>query len=66
MSIASSTYWNAIHGFALGEVEQDEEGVQTLRNLAKNMEWLVEMREATKDSIQTPDSTKTARANFVR
>lgn len=66
MPIASSTYWNAIHGLAPGEVEQDEEGVQTLVNLAKNMAWLIKMREATRDSIATPDGTKVSRTNFIR
>lgn len=66
MAIASSTYWNAIHGLTPGEVEQDEEGIQTLRNLAKNIAWLIKMRAETKDSIPTPDSTKGARTNFIR
>lgn len=66
MPIATSTYWNAIHGLAPGEVEQDEEGVQTLRNLARNMAWLIKMRAETQCSIKTPDSLKVARTNFVR
>ena len=64
--VASSTYWNAVHGMAPGEVEQDAEGVQTLVNLAKNMAWLVKMREATKDAVPSPDSVKAARTNFIR
>lgn len=66
MPIASSTYWNAMHGMNPGEVVQDEEGVQTLVNLAKNMVWLMKMREATKEGISTPDSIKAVRTNFVR
>lgn len=66
MPIASSTYWNAIHGAAPGEIMQDQEGVQTLVNLAKNMEWLLKMREATTKTIPTPDTTREARTNFVR
>lgn len=66
MPVASSTYWNAIHGHTPGEVEQDDEGVQTLVNLAKNMMWLVQMREATKEIISTPDSAKIARTNFIK
>lgn len=66
MPVASSTYWNAIHGMTPGQVEQDEEGVQTLVNLAKNMAWLLKMREATKESIAAPDSSKILRTNFIR
>lgn len=66
MPVASSTYWNSVHGLTSGEIEQDEEGVQTLINLAKNMAWLVKMREATKESIATPNSKKVARTNFIR
>lgn len=66
MPVASSTYWNAIHGGAPGEVERDEEGVQTLCNLARNMAWLMRMKEATQTEIPTPDSTKTAWTNFIR
>lgn len=66
MPIASSTYWNAMHGLAPGEVEKDEEGIQTLVNLAKNMAWLMKMKEATKESIATPNSANVARTNFIR
>lgn len=66
MPLASSTYWTAIHGGAPGEVLQDEEGVQTLRNLAKNMAWLLKMREQTKESLSTPDTQKIARTSFIR
>lgn len=66
MPIASSTYWNAMHGMNPGEVSQDEEGIQTLINLAKNMVWLMKMREATKETVSTPDSVKVVRTNFVR
>lgn len=66
MPIASSTYWNAIHGHTPSEVDRDEEGIQTLVNLAKNMAWLIKMREATKESVPTPDSKKITRTNFIR
>lgn len=65
MPVVSSTYWNAIHGLTPGEVMQDEEGVQTLLNLTKNMVRLAKMSEATKDSVATPDSIKIARTNFI-
>lgn len=66
MPVASSTYWSAIHGMAPGEVAQDEEGVQTLVNLAKNMAWLIKMKVETEETVSTPQTTKVARTNFVR
>lgn len=66
MPLAGSTYWNAIHGGAPGEVLQDEEGVQTLRNLARNMAWMIKMRQQTKDSLPVPDTQKVVRTNFIR
>ncbi|MGL4519922.1 MAG: flavodoxin family protein [Phocaeicola sp.] len=66
MPLASSTYWSAIHGHTPGQIEEDAEGVQTLVNLAKNMAWLLKMREATKDTIPTPESEKVVRTNFIR
>jgi multimeric flavodoxin WrbA len=41
MIVPGSTYWNVAIGREPGEVEQDEEGVQTIRNLAMNMSWLM-------------------------
>lgn len=41
MPIASSQYWNSIHGRVAGEAEMDEEGKQTMRTLARNMTFLI-------------------------
>lgn len=41
MPIVSSTYWNEVHGFSAEDVEKDLEGLQTMRNLGKNMAFLV-------------------------
>ena len=41
MPVASSQYWNSIHGRAQGEAEQDGEGLQTMRTLARNMTFLM-------------------------
>ena len=41
MPIASSTYWNEVHGFTAADVEKDLEGLQTMRNLARNMSFLI-------------------------
>ena len=41
MPVASSTYWNQVHGFSAEDVEKDAEGLQTMRNLARNMAFLI-------------------------
>ncbi len=41
MPVASSTYWNQVHGFCAADVEKDTEGLQTMRNLARNMVFLI-------------------------
>lgn len=41
MPIASSTYWNEVHGFTADDVEKDLEGLQTMRNLGRNMAFLI-------------------------
>ena len=41
MPVASSTYWNQVHGFSAEDVEKDLEGLQTMRNLARNMAFLI-------------------------
>lgn len=66
MIIASSNYWNIIHGRTAGEVEQDAEGKQIMRLLGKNMVWLLKMKEATKDLIESPGKEKKEVTNFIR
>lgn len=41
MPVASSTYWNQVHGFTAEDVEKDKEGLQTMRNLARNMSFMI-------------------------
>ena len=41
MPVASATYWNQVHGFTAADVEKDAEGLQTMRNLARNMAFLI-------------------------
>lgn len=41
MPVVSSTYWNEVHGFDAADVEKDAEGLQTLRNLGRNMAFLI-------------------------
>jgi len=66
MIVATSNYWNIIHGRTPGEVIQDLEGAQTMRVLAANMAWLLKMKEATKSSIIPPEREKKIATNFIR
>lgn len=50
MPIVSSTYWNEVHGFSPEDVEKDLEGLQTMRNLGRNMAFLVKAISAQKDA----------------
>ena len=66
MIIATSNYWNIIHGRSAGEVTQDLEGKQIMSVLGKNMEWLLKMKEATLNTIQSPSREKKVMTNFIR
>jgi len=67
MPVVSSTYWNMVHGNVPDEVRQDLEGMQTMRNLAKNMVWLLKCIEAGRaEGIEIPKTEKTVRTNFIR
>ena len=67
MPVVSSTYWNVAHGRAPGEVSQDAEGLQTMRNLARNLAWLLRCIEAGKAAgILPPESERSNQTNFIR
>lgn len=66
MPVASSTYWNIIHGAKPGEAEQDAEGIRTVRNLAKNMGYMMKAFAASKDVMELPEPEKKAFTNFIR
>lgn len=66
MPIASGRYWNGIHGSAAGEGVQDEEGVQMMRILAKNMVFLMKSIELGKKEFGLPEKEQTTFTNFVR
>lgn len=66
MLIASSNYWNVIHGRIPGEVLQDEEGVQIMRILGKNMAWLLKLVENGKGSVKEPEKESKILTNFIR
>ena len=67
MPIVSSNYWNGVHGNAPEEVLQDLEGLQIMRNLAKNMAWMIKCIDAGKKAgINTPEQEAKVRTNFIR
>ena len=54
MPVASSTYWNQVHGFSAEDVKKDLEGLQTVRNLARNMAFLIRAIRAEKEKSGLP------------
>ena len=67
MPVVSSTYWNMVHGNTPEEVRQDKEGLQTMRNLARNMAWLLKCIQAGKEQgIEAPKAERAFKTNFVR
>ncbi|MCD7709210.1 MAG: flavodoxin family protein [Clostridiales bacterium] len=67
MPIAGSTYWNIVHGRVPGEAEQDVEGMQTMRNLARNLAWMMKCFAAGREAgIPLPDAERKSMTNFIR
>lgn len=67
MPIASSSYWTMVHGSRPEEVLQDEEGLQTMRNAARNLAWLMKCIALGKaNGVEPPASESGARTNFIR
>lgn len=66
MLIASSNYWNVIHGRVPGEVKEDAEGNQIPRLLGRNMAWLLQLREAGEGIVQEPQPEAKEFTSFVR
>ena len=67
MPVVSSTYWTMVHGKEAQDVLKDEEGLQTMRNLASNMAWMLRCIEAGKSmGIQPPQAESVPRTNFIR
>ena len=67
MPVVSSSYWNMVHGSKPEDVLKDEEGLQTISNLARNMAWLIKCIDAgAKAGINVPENESGARTNFIR
>ncbi|MDR2065084.1 MAG: flavodoxin family protein [Prevotellaceae bacterium] len=64
MLIPASNYWNVIHGLEPGDASKDEEGIQIMQMLAKNMAWMLKMREHAKD--MKPKQAEKIFTNFIR
>ena len=54
MPVASSTYWNQVHGFSADDVKKDLEGLQTMRNLARNMAFMIRAFAEAKEKYGLP------------
>lgn len=66
MPIASSQYWNSIHGRAKGEAELDGEGKQTMRTLARNMTFLMKSIALGREAFGLPEAEEPEMTNFIR
>ena len=64
MPVASGTYWNQVHGFTAADVKKDLEGLQTLRNLARNMAFLIRAIAAEKALHGLPEVEHGAFTSF--
>ena len=66
MPIASSQYWNSIHGREQGEADKDEEGKQTMRVLARNMTFLMKSIALGKEKFGLPETEERMLTHFIR
>ena len=66
MPVASSQYWNSVHGRTPGEAAQDAEGMQTMRTLARNMAFLMKSIALGKEAYGIPEKEPIQRTNFIR
>ena len=66
MPVASGQYWNGVHGSLPGEAEQDAEGLQQMRTLARNMAFLMKSIALGKEQFGLPEKEPFQRTNFIR
>ena len=64
MPIATSTYWNQVHGFTADDVKKDLEGLQTMRNLARNMTFMIKAISDAKEKYGLPESERSVFTSF--
>lgn len=65
MPLASSTYWNQVHGSSAEDVKKDLEGLQTMRNLARNMSFMIKAFSDAKEKYGYPEVEKAAFTSFA-
>ena len=66
MPVASSQYWNSIHGREPGQAAQDAEGLQTMRTLARNMTFLMKSIALGKEKFGLPEKEEWQPTHFIR
>ena len=66
MPVASSQYWNQVHGLAPGDALKDEEGLQTMRTLARNMAFLIKSIALGKEKYGLPQKEDPVSTHFIR
>ena len=66
MPVVSSQYWNSVHGRLPGEAQQDAEGLQTMRQLARNMAFLIKSISLGKEKFGLPANEERVSTNFIR
>ena len=66
MPVASSQYWNGVHGREPGEAAQDAEGLQTMRTLARNMAFLMKSIALGREKYGLPEQEPFQATNFIR
>ena len=66
MPVASSQYWNSIHGLTPGEAAQDAEGLQIMRTLARNMTFLMKSVALGKEAFGLPEKEPRQSTHFIR
>lgn len=67
MPVVSSGYWNMVHGSKAEDVLKDEEGLQTMRTIGRNMSWLLKCIDLGKENgIERPTPEAKIRTNFIR
>ena len=64
MPVASSTYWNQVHGFTAEDVKKDLEGLQTMRNLARSMSFMIKAFADAKEKYGYPELERNAFTSF--
>jgi hypothetical protein len=67
MPVVSSCYWNMVHGSKPEDVLKDEEGLQIMRGIGKNMAWLLKCIElGEKNGVSHPQPEAKIRTNFIK